>query len=236
MGLGVLEWHGLHNPLGLDGVKADGIARFLAERLGGVVMPAQYWGDYRGAVGDVVFDETFRTDFSLPESHFDHTGYICEYMGVERSAYMKDAEHSKQYGEWELWEKLMVRTMFQIETLGFKAIVIIPGHFPLIAPLGRAIERYSLEGGKSKILSLTEFDFTGGELAGDHAAAFETSLMLALCPELTDIDELDHDLTKPNIGVFGMDPRVHASKEFGERILDEFLRVTTSFLEENKPF
>jgi len=233
IGLGILEWHGLHNPLGLDGIKSNGVACYLAERLGGVVMPTQFWGDYRSPYADVEFDSDFKPDFSYPENHFDHTPFICEYMGVARETYLKDRERSKQYGEWDLWEKLMVRTLFETETLGFKAIVLLPGHFHLIAASDRAMERYYSEGGKCKVLNLNEFAFTKDDLVGDHAAAFETSMMMSMCPELTDINELDSDLTKPNIGVIGLDPRIHASKEFGDRILDEFLLCATAFLKEN---
>lgn len=37
---GALEWHSLHLPIGLDSVKAEGICAALAERTGGVVLPA----------------------------------------------------------------------------------------------------------------------------------------------------------------------------------------------------
>jgi len=233
IGLGILEWHGLQNPLGLDGVKANGVARHLAERLGGVVMPPQYWGDFRAPYADVEFDGNFQPDFSYPENHFDHTPFICEYMGITRETYLKDTERSRQYGEWDIWEKLMVRTLFEIETYGFKAIILLPGHFHLIAASDRAMERYYQEGGQSKVLNLNEFAFTKEDLVGDHAAAFETSLMMSLCPELVDMNELDSDLSKPNIGVIGLDPRVHASKEFGDRILDEYLLFASAFLKEN---
>ena len=230
IGLGILEWHGMHNPLGLDGIKAHGIACHLAKRLGGVVMPPNFWGDYRMEFAEVEFDADFRTDFSLPENHFDHTVHMSRLMGVEQSAYLKDGERSKQYGGWELWEKLIVRVMFQIETLGFKAIVMIPGHYPSCAALDRAIERYINEGGQCRILSLSELNFTDCDYTGDHAAATETSMMMALNPELIDLDELDSDQAKPNIGVIGLDPRTHASKELGERILAKFTDLATDFL------
>jgi len=183
---------------------------------------------------EVVFGESFKPDFSFPENHFDHIVHICELMGIEKEAYLKDAERSRQYGGWEFWEKLMARTMFQIETLGFKAMVLIPGHYPSMEPMKRAIDRYYLEGGQSKVLFLTESAFIIDGIGGDHAAAYETSLMLALHPELVDIGELDSDLANPNIGVIGWDPRVHASKELGEKILDDLLLTATNFLKENK--
>lgn len=39
LGLGVLEWRGLHNPLGLDGIKANAVLEYIADELGGIVMP-----------------------------------------------------------------------------------------------------------------------------------------------------------------------------------------------------
>lgn len=51
-------------------------------------------------------------------------------------------------------------------------------------------------------------------------------------PELVDINELDADLSKPNIGVIGRDPRTHASKELGQRILDRFTKVTEDFIKD----
>ena len=230
MGLGILEWHGLHNPLGLDGIKANGIACCLADRLGGVVMPAQFWGDYRQSIADLEFTESFEADFSQPENRFDHTARISELYGIEKGALEKDAARSREYGEWELWEKMMVRSLSQIEALGFKAIVLLPGHFHLIAASERAIKRYLDEGGICETMSLSEFSFPADRIPADHAAAFETSLMLALCPELVDIDELDKDLQKPNIGVIGFDPRVYASAEYGWEIVEKFVEAAKGFI------
>lgn len=41
---GAIEWHGLHNPLGLDAIKARGLCERLAEKTGGVVLPPFYVG------------------------------------------------------------------------------------------------------------------------------------------------------------------------------------------------
>ena len=234
MGTGILEWHGLHGPLGLDGIKADGVARFLAERLGGVVFPPQHWGDYRNRFADIEFDETFRPPFSLPENHFDHTPHISKLMGIDKETYLKDRDRSEAYGGWDLFERLMVRSMFQMETYGFKAIILIPGHHPSTEPMQNAVARYLSEGGESKVICITELDYPADGLEGDHSAAFETSMMLALFPEEIDLDALGDDLTKPNIGVIGHDPRTRASKETGEKILDQILSAAKDFLVENR--
>jgi creatinine amidohydrolase len=41
--LGTIEFHGDHLPLGLDGTKAERIARAAADRLGAVVAPTSWW-------------------------------------------------------------------------------------------------------------------------------------------------------------------------------------------------
>lgn len=40
---GSLEWHGYHNPLGLDTIKARALCLKAAERFGGIVTPATFW-------------------------------------------------------------------------------------------------------------------------------------------------------------------------------------------------
>ncbi len=41
---GAIEWHGVHAPVGLDGMQADGQCRALARETGGVVLPVVYAG------------------------------------------------------------------------------------------------------------------------------------------------------------------------------------------------
>lgn len=41
---GALEWHSYHAPIGLDGIKAQGLCEALAQQTGGVVLPAVYVG------------------------------------------------------------------------------------------------------------------------------------------------------------------------------------------------
>ena len=41
---GALEWHSYQNPIGLDGLKAEGLCAALAEATGGIVLPPVYVG------------------------------------------------------------------------------------------------------------------------------------------------------------------------------------------------
>jgi creatinine amidohydrolase len=42
--LGLLEHHGWHLPVGLDGLKAERFCRRIADRTGGVILPTMWWG------------------------------------------------------------------------------------------------------------------------------------------------------------------------------------------------
>ncbi len=216
IGLGILEWHGLHNPLGLDGVKANAVLEYVAARLGGVVMPPLFWGDDRSAIAEVVFDE--RVSPWLPKGTGDHATRISALMGLSRPRLEAEAERSKRAGGMRLWEELVVHTFSEIESLGFTTIVPYPGHYPLIEPLERAIARYRADGGRSAVVVLKDQDAG----VGDHAAKVETSLLLALRPDLVDLDELDPLEAAPT-GVLGEDPRRHASARYGEEILGKLL-------------
>ena len=221
IGLGILEWHGLHNPAGLDGVKADGAAAFLAEKFGGVVVPPLFWGDNRGDICELVFEPG-----KISAAKFDHTVPICAEMGYDKSSLEKNARRDEKRGGWRLWEEMMVHILFELESFGYKCVVPIPGHYPLFSPLGRAVSAYREQGGKCDVYVIKDTMYSDDGSSGDHAAAFETSLMLALQPDLVDMTRLSSDLSEPNIGVMGEDPRTGASAEFGQRILDKFAALT----------
>lgn len=46
--LGLLEHHGWHLPVGLDGIKAERLSIRIAERTGGVLLPTMWWGGLGG--------------------------------------------------------------------------------------------------------------------------------------------------------------------------------------------
>ena len=224
LGIGILEWHGLHNPLGLDGVKAHGIACHLAKKFGGVAMPPLFWGENRRDICELQYDPEV---IDVPA---DHTQKICDHVKLPKEAFLKDAQRSMDNGGWRLWQELTEHIFFQLETLGFSTIIPIPGHYPLFDPLDNAIASYHQNGGKSRIFVLKDTMFSEDGTSGDHAAAFETSLMLALYPDLVDLTQLSADLADPNIGVLGQDPRLHATREFGVEILTRFEQIISDYL------
>ena len=149
--LGLLEHHGWHLPIGLDGLKAEGICMQLAERTGGVLLPTMWWGAC-GGHGD-----------------FSWTHYQSE----------------------EAAEEIVARTVGQLIAFGFRAVVLLAGHYPWVPLLDQRLP--ALQQAHPHVLLVwgTEMDIAGEvRLPGDHAAREETSYGLALFPQWVDLDAL----------------------------------------------
>jgi len=182
---GALEWHGEHNPLGLDGIKAQALCEAAAEKTGGVVFPPVFWG----AFDTMPFPFTF---------HFRPAGI-----------------------------KYLVRsTLSQLEGWGFMVIVMLTGHYPptQIKLLRRECRRFNKKG-KALALGVPEPVFALDlDYYGDHAGMWETSLMLAIRPELVDISAMPRGLSTlermKQYGVMGQDPREKANAEKGRAALE----------------
>lgn len=223
--IGILEWHSFHNPYGLDGLKAKGLACRLAEELGGLVMPIMYWGDNRAEICEVHLDKNLS---QLPEVDPAAPDYIpadiiCETLQVTRDVFQKDAKRSRAHGGWALFEQLLTHSLHQTETYGFQKIVIIPGHYPLFAPVRNAMEKYSQLGGQCQTWLLDDSQFAAAG-KGDHAAEHETSLMIALDPATVKLEEADPDPTRLPVGcAAGRDPRRFANKETGSKAIENMI-------------
>ena len=74
--IGLLEWHGPHLPLGVDGINAERVAVGVAQRIGGVVLPVFYIGTERG-----------RTRKDLSSYDLRDSGYVegMDFPGFFRS-------------------------------------------------------------------------------------------------------------------------------------------------------
>jgi hypothetical protein len=68
-------------------------------------------------------------------------------------------------------------------------------------------------------------------LQTDHAAANETSLMMALHPNLVCIENLPQELSIWPTAIQGRDPRIFASQEAGQEILTKNLEWMASILQ-----
>jgi creatinine amidohydrolase len=210
--LGGVEWHGEQNCVGLDTVKIHAIAMKCAEQIGGLAMPPLFFGEPR--------------ETHLMEPNHDPDGRIAAKMGLPRENFAPGYMRTSACEEDERYVRLLVHILFQMESLGFQVIVLMPGHYPLLHHARAAVELYSLQG-RAKTWACTGYELIREEIpeAGDHAAAWETSLMLALRPDLVDLSRLPSEGGPEElIGVWGRDPRVHASAEFGQRGLDAIIQ------------
>lgn len=206
---GSIEWHGYHNPVGLDALKAHEQLVGLATRVGGVVYPPVFFGSGGG-----------------------HTTWPVSYMV-----------------EAEPMVTLVKDLLERFEEDGYRKAILLSGHYPNRPEyLDAAVAAYVEGGGTMALLPLIESQIPDG--VGDHAAAVETSFMLCLWPELVDVerlhqgpaDDVDRSETihnwmgpeyvgHPCYGLVGMDPRAHASVQFGERATERLLRYLAEWVQ-----
>lgn len=210
--LGGVEWHGEHNCVGLDTVKIHALAMKCAEANGGLVMPPLFFGEPRQS--------------KLMEANHDEDGRIAAKMGLPPENFTPGYMHASGLEEDERYLRLLVHVLFQMQSLGFRAIVLMAGHYPLLIHARAAVELYHLHG-TARAWACTGYELVEDEIpeAGDHAAAWETSLMVALRPDLVDLSRLPAEGgPEVLIGVSGRDPREHASAEFGRRGVEAIIR------------
>ncbi|HUT74214.1 MAG TPA: creatininase family protein [Armatimonadota bacterium] len=210
--LGGVEWHGEHNCVGLDTVKIHALAMKCAQAHGGLVMPPLFFGEPR--------------ESHLMETLKHYHGPLLEKMVLPAENFAPGYMFASILEEHERYVRLLVHVLFQMQSLGFRAIVLMAGHYPLLKHARAAVELYSLDG-ESRAWACTGYELVRDEIpdAGDHAAAWETSLMLALRPDLVDLSRLPAgDDPKDLIGVVGRDPRKFASAEYGRQGVEAIVR------------
>lgn len=216
--LGTLEWHGEHMPLGSDGIQSQDFFIKLAKEVGGIVLPMLFLGpDKMKMDGD---QELYGMDYSYDDPGDPH---FYEERQLDGSAY------------WipdETFKNILDATLKQLKRAGFR-VIVAHGHGPSTHFFNEMIphwkEKYGLE-------CLTcwgsEYDDEGLGLMVDHAAMNETSLVMALRPELIQMEKLPKDLNEWPIGIMGKDPRTHASEELGNKIISLQLQRMKEILTE----
>ena len=197
--LGTLEWHGLHLPLGADGLQSRGVMVKIAERVGGIVLPMLFLGP-----DNVLFD--YNNDYwGMDYWSFDEG----KPQQLEGSAYKISAG---------LYSNILHAIMSNMKRSGFKAVVG-HGHGPSTGQFAMHNEIFEKSYG-IKCYTLWELGLNGDEgIQTDHAAFNETSIMLGLHPDLVDMS-LFKDGETP-VGVSGTDPRGNATHQTGINIIEK---------------
>jgi len=202
--VGSLEWHGVQNPLGTDGLKAHAICCEAARRHGGVVLPTLFLGilgDSRGwgPEGWSGFTVTSHDQASMEETIFRTArGLVADDWKVLIGVTGHDIEPQR-----DAIHDGIQRACKGTDAKGFGIT-----------------EGENWEGGASMKYSM------------DHAGAWETSAMMYAWGERVSLDELQqqmaaHDrldvetlqMSEPE-GIGGWNPLKFASAELGRQIIE----------------
>ena len=211
--LGTLEWHGPHMPLGADGIQSKELFVRVAEKIGGVVLPMLFMGP------DRVFHDGGKSFYGMDINTEGALNTYCVQQ-MKGSAYWMEKELFQNY----------LRSIFaQLSRVGVR-IVVGHGHGPSI----KAFQELKEEAEEKFGLSiLTAWMFAEDErlrYQNDHAGANETSIVMAVRPELIDFGQVKEDESNL-IGVAGGHPVRESSEAFGNEILEYTMKTLIAGIE-----
>lgn len=205
--IGTIEWHGEHNPVGLDTLKIHALLIKCAETIGGLVFPPLYYGENREqalmeATSSFAADrKNVAAKMGLSDKNFA-PGYMVETI----------TEQNRNYN------KLLVHIFHEIRSLGFKVLVIGAGHYPLLDHARSAAALFHQEQPRPKMITwaMTGFELVRGmfDSCGDHAGKWETSLLMYLDAGMQDLGVLPKDRKIAPIGASNNGVQ-DANPEFG---------------------
>jgi len=141
------------------------------------------------------------------------------------------------------WINLTMKMMRQFYDMGFRIIILLTGHYPgsQIANVKKAAQKFT-----KKFKSKNAFAIGIPEQAlipdlgyiGDHAADWETSIMMAINPNFVDLSRLTPNLTYSERcarhGIMGRDPLLLASVERGQQAINEIVKRLANAIQEVK--
>ncbi len=114
-----------------------------------------------------------------------------------------------------------------LSKMGFRVVVLLTGHYPAsqVKNVRRAAEWFrKKEPGRFAVGIPEQALATDLGYLGDHAAKWETAIMMALTPELVDLAAAPTNLSyierTTEHGIWGFDPTVHANVEIGQEVVD----------------
>ena len=180
--IGTLEWHGPHNPFGADTLQAEGLALECARKGGGLVLPPLYYGESRSE--------------SLMEANAADREDIAKAMGLPPENFRPDRQPFTASEQVLNYQRLLLHVLAETESLGFEVGVLVAGHYPLIDHARSAVSLFNQRDWSRHhgMLAWACVDYLlvrdRWPDAGDHAAALETSHLLALHPQMVDLSRL----------------------------------------------
>lgn len=193
--IGTLEWHGRQNPIGCDAIKAEMLCISTAKKIGGVVMPPFYFSTdvYRDCGNGYGLGMDPEAGFQLPGSFYQ----------IDTS----------------LLKNFILNACQNYLQRGFKMVVLVSGHNPSIQQNLMDEVCYSMktdEGQEPVIFTMeyTVIEKGNPRRVSDHAAGYETSMMLHLAHDRVNMKANDMQEI-PDLGIGGRTSYLDASKEEG---------------------
>ena len=210
--LGTLEWHGEHLPLGSDGIQSRGFFVELAQHLGGVVLPMLFIGPDSAEIVQ-------GKEFYGMDSHGFPKGKPQQLAG------------SADWVSEDLFKQILETILKQLKRAGFR-IVVDHGHGPSTSLFRDQIEEWGKLFDLELFICWREDESDDLGIQTDHAAANETSLVMALRPELVQMNNLSQEPEEWPVAVMGNDPRQYASPELGRKAIDLQMQRMKTILNE----
>jgi creatinine amidohydrolase len=214
--IGTLEWHGLHNPLGADTLQAEGLAILCAQKGGGLIFPPLYYGESRLE--------------ALMEANAGDREQIAAQMALSPDNFVPDRQPFTATEQALNYHKLLLHILAEAESLGFELGILVAGHYPLIDHARAAVLQFN-QREYSKRHGMLAWAFVDYLLlrdqydcAGDHAAGWETSHLMALHPQTVDLGLLPPK-GETLIGVGGRMLPQDATADFGRQTLEAAAEV-----------
>jgi creatinine amidohydrolase len=219
--IGTVEWHGEHNPLGLDTLKIHALLLRCAEEIGGLVFPPLHYGENReqalmeANAGDRA---EIAARMALPSGNFA-AGYMVETV----------SEQNRNY------QSLLVHIFHEIKSLGFELLVVGAGHYPLLDHARAAAALFHQEQAHPKMLvwAMSGYELVQGQFepCGDHAGKWETSLLMHLDPGMQDLSVLPEDRSENPIGTTNNGVQ-ESNAEFGQEAVAAIVRAVRARVED----
>lgn len=173
MPIGTLEWHGRHNPIGCDAIKAHELCIATAKETGGVVMPPLYFGSdaYWDVGNGIGYGMDACAGFQLPGSFYGMDG--------------------------RLLQEFIMQAARNYLSRGFEMVIIVSGHNAQMQQLlfDEICYRLKEPEGAERVIFTMEYTVlpeNDPHRLSDHAAYYETSMMRYHLPERVRMDANDH--------------------------------------------
>lgn len=212
--IGTLEWHGVHNPVGLDTLKSHALLVRCAEAIGGLVLPPLYYGENREQAlmeANAPDRQAIAAGMGLPPENFA-PGYMVD--GV--------AEQNR------LYQRLLLHIFHEARSLGFKVLVVGAGHYPLLDHARSAAALFHQEQPYPKMVvwAMTGYELVKGQFTpcGDHAGQWETSMLMHLDPGMQDLSLLPADRRVKPVGASNNGVQ-DANADFGRQITEAIVEA-----------